>query len=175
MFKGSYAAAGSLMRPPKGEAISLRDLSAGRSMSHAEEFAEDRVDEFLEEHGHYLHEEDGSLAHASSPVKYARQRLWLAFFSFGLLNNVLYVIILSAALDLVPANTPKGIVAFFNIFPALIAKAVWPYVSKGEIRYKKRVYCCTVCSWVGMVVSVASLQLTSNDADAPTSAIIPIR
>jgi battenin len=30
------------------------------------------------------------------------------------------VIILSAALDLVPATTPKGIVAFFNIFPALI-------------------------------------------------------
>jgi hypothetical protein len=39
---------------------------------------------------------------------------------FGLLNNVLYVIILSAALDLVPATTPKGIVAFFNIFPALL-------------------------------------------------------
>jgi battenin len=33
---------------------------------------------------------------------------------------VLYVIILSAAMDLVPATTPKGLVAFFNIFPALI-------------------------------------------------------
>lgn len=30
------------------------------------------------------------------------------------------MIILSAALDLVPATTPKGIVAFFNILPALI-------------------------------------------------------
>ena len=147
------------MRSPKGEAISLRDLSAGRSMSHAEEFAEDRVDEFLEENGHYLHDEDGPHANASRPVKYARQRLWSAFFCFGLLNNVLYVIILSAALDLVPANTPKGIVAFFNIFPALIAKAVWPYVSKGEIRYRKRVYCCTVCSWIGMVVSIDPLRL----------------
>lgn len=34
--------------------------------------------------------------------------------------TVLYVIILSAALDLVPPTTPKGIVAFFNIFPALL-------------------------------------------------------
>lgn len=120
-------------------------------MSHAEEYAEDRVDEFLEEHDSYLsHDQD----HGTPPVKYARQRLWTSFFCFGLLNNVLYVIILSAALDLVPASTPKGIVAFFNIFPALIAKAVWPYVSKGEIRYRKRVYWCTACSWVGMVVSV---------------------
>lgn len=86
-------------------------------------------------------------------VKYARQRLWIAFFLFGLLNNVLYVIILSAALDLVPPDTPKGIVAFFNIFPALIAKAVWPYASRGEIRYFRRIYACTVCSLTGMIVS----------------------
>lgn len=34
------------------------------------------------------------------------------------------MIILSAALDLVPATTPKGLVAFFNIFPALIVSTV---------------------------------------------------
>lgn len=33
--------------------------------------------------------------------------LGLSFFIFGLINNVLYVIILSAALDLVPPSTPK--------------------------------------------------------------------
>lgn len=68
---------------------------------------------------------------APAPATNARRRLFAAFMTFGLLNNgayemkavlnpVLYVIILSAALDLVPATTPKGIVAFFNIFPALI-------------------------------------------------------
>lgn len=81
-------------------------------------------------------------------------RLTCAFFAFGLLNNVLYVIILSAALDLVPATTPKGIVAFFNIFPALMAKVAWPYISDGRIRYKKRIYSCAVISWTGMVVSL---------------------
>lgn len=42
--------------------------------------------------------------------------------SFGpvQLMSVLYVIILSAALDLVPSTVPKGLVAFFNIFPALL-------------------------------------------------------
>lgn len=106
------------MPSPKPEVISLRELSSGRSMSHAaEEYAEDRVDEFLEEHDSYLSQNHDK---STPPLKYARQRLWTSFFCFGLLNNVLYVIILSAALDLVPASTPKGIVAFFNIFPALI-------------------------------------------------------
>jgi hypothetical protein len=39
-------------------------------------------------------------------------------------SSVLYVIILSAAMDLVPATTPKGLVAFFNIFPALIVRGL---------------------------------------------------
>ncbi|KAJ8082239.1 battenin CLN3 protein [Marasmius tenuissimus] len=47
------------------------------------------------------------------------RRLGFSFFLFGLINNVLYVIILSAALDLVPPSTPKGIIAFCNIAPAL--------------------------------------------------------
>ena len=34
--------------------------------------------------------------------------------------SVLYVIVLSAALDLVPPSTPKGLVAFCNIAPSLV-------------------------------------------------------
>lgn len=98
----------------------------------------------------------------------ARIRLFTAFLIFGLLNNgmlallkqyrqltaaVLYVIILSAALDLVPASTPKGIVAFFNIAPSLLAKIGWPFLSRGRIRYGRRVGFCTVVSWLGMIVS----------------------
>ena len=108
------------------------------------------------------------LAQVTRTDKYARTRLFAAFAIFGLLNNgmspqriptkprvdcaVLYVIILSAALDLVPPSTPKGIVAFFNIFPALLAKVVWPLVSNGQIRYGRRVGFCTCASWTGIVV-----------------------
>ena len=66
---------------------------------------------------------------------------------------VLYVIILSAALDLVPPSTPKGIIAFCNIAPALVAKVAWPYVLKGKIRYVKRILGCWLMSTMGMFVS----------------------
>ncbi|KAI0089419.1 batten's disease protein Cln3 [Irpex rosettiformis] len=79
-------------------------------------------------------------------------KLGLSFFLFGLINNVLYVIILSAALDLVPPSTPKGIIAFCNIFPALIAKVGWPYILKGRIRYAKRLLGCCAASVSGMIV-----------------------
>ncbi|KAI0667306.1 batten's disease protein Cln3 [Trametes maxima] len=80
------------------------------------------------------------------------RRLGLSFFLFGLINNVLYVIILSAALDLVPPSTPKGIIAFCNIFPALVAKLGWPYLLKGRIRYARRLIGCTAISVSGMLV-----------------------
>ncbi|KAJ3746407.1 batten's disease protein Cln3 [Lentinula detonsa] len=80
------------------------------------------------------------------------RRLGLSFFLFGLINNVLYVIILSAALDLVPSSTPKGIIAFCNIAPALVAKVCWPYVLKGRIRYVKRIFGCCILSSLGMLV-----------------------
>ncbi|KAF8909209.1 batten's disease protein Cln3 [Mucidula mucida] len=79
-------------------------------------------------------------------------KLGISFFLFGLINNVLYVIILSAALDLVPPSTPKGIIAFCNIAPALVVKVGWPYVLKGRIRYKKRVFGCCILSVLGMMV-----------------------
>ena len=72
-------------------------------------------------------------------------------------RSVLYVIILSAALDLVPASTPKGIVALFNILPALLTKVFWPLISTGHIRYARRVLFCTACSWLGIVVRLLIL------------------
>ncbi|KAI0943483.1 hypothetical protein AcW1_002635 [Taiwanofungus camphoratus] len=82
-------------------------------------------------------------------------KLGLSFFIFGLINNVLYVIILSAALDLVPPSTPKGIIAFCNILPALIAKLGWPYILKGRIRYARRLIGCCAISVSGMIVVAA--------------------
>ncbi|WVO15553.1 protein BTN1 [Cryptococcus depauperatus] len=94
---------------------------------------------------------DDNSGDMSKSAKYANKRLFAAFMIFGLLNNVLYVVILSAALDLVSADTPKGVVAFFNIFPALITKVVWPLVSNGRIQYTRRVGFCTLCSWLGIL------------------------
>lgn len=106
------------------------------------------------------------------------RKLGLSFFLFGLINNgecqhlyragalvdisvvVLYVIILSAALDLVPPSTPKGIIAFCNIAPALVAKVGWPYFLKGRIRYARRVVGCCLLSFFGMLVSSPGLRLS---------------
>jgi battenin len=72
------------------------------------------------------------------------------------------VIILSAALDLVSATTPKGLVALFNILPALIAKVFWPLLSNGQIQYGKRIAFCTCMSWLGIVVSPFSFAHTTS-------------
>lgn len=76
----------------------------------------------------------------------------IAFFLFGTINNAIYVVILTAALELIPKGTPTGLVAFFNIFPALIAKAIWPYVLKGTVRYTRRIWSCVLMSFVGLLI-----------------------
>ncbi|KAJ7507373.1 CLN3 protein-domain-containing protein [Mycena galericulata] len=108
------------------------------------------------EHRLLRHSSDDDLSEGNdSAVKERRSlilRLGFSFFLFGLINNVLYVIILSAALDLVPPSTPKGIIAFCNIAPALVAKVGWPYILKGRIRYAKRLMGCCLLSAFGMLV-----------------------
>ncbi|SPC66179.1 related to YHC3 - protein involved in vacuolar arginine transport [Ustilago sp. UG-2017b] len=98
----------------------------------------------------------GRLRHPSLPLpfppKETSYRLNSAFFLFGLLNNSLYVVILTAALELLPQGVPTGLVSFANIFPALIAKAVWPYLLRGTVRYTKRVWSCAGLSFVGMLL-----------------------
>ncbi|TCD60116.1 battenin CLN3 protein [Steccherinum ochraceum] len=98
-------------------------------------------------------EEDALLRpHTTPDSRRLLFKLGSSFFLFGLINNVLYVVILSAALDLVPPSTPKGIIAFCNIFPALVAKVGWPYVLKGRIRYTRRIIGNTILSVLGMLV-----------------------
>ncbi|CAO1620003.1 unnamed protein product [Parajaminaea phylloscopi] len=76
----------------------------------------------------------------------------LSFFLLGLLNNALYVVILTSALELLPKGVPTGLVALANIGPALLAKAIWPYALKGRVRYARRVWACTALSTLGMLV-----------------------
>ncbi|KAI8974779.1 batten's disease protein Cln3 [Trametes punicea] len=125
----------------------LRGMHGGSHRVSAEDLDEELEATTL------LSSEDMSPRPSSSPESRSLLlRLGLSFFLFGLINNVLYVIILSAALDLVPPSTPKGIIAFCNIFPALVAKLGWPYLLKGRIRYARRLIGCTACSVCGMLV-----------------------
>ncbi|KAL8921911.1 MAG: hypothetical protein Q9208_005515 [Pyrenodesmia sp. 3 TL-2023] len=54
-------------------------------------------------------------------------RVCTAFWLFGLINNVLYVIILSAALDLVGPSVPKSVVLLADVIPSFLMKLVAPY------------------------------------------------
>lgn len=53
-------------------------------------------------------------------------RTFISFFVFGLVNNVLYVIILTAAHDLVSPTTPKSLILLADILPAFILKLLLP-------------------------------------------------
>ncbi|OJA19793.1 hypothetical protein AZE42_05618 [Rhizopogon vesiculosus] len=99
-----------------------------------------------------LMEDEDSFVIPSTGKTRSLLKLGVSFFLFGLINNVLYVIILSAALDLVPPSTPKGIIAFCNITPSLLVKLGWPYLIRGRIRYARRIVSCCVLSFVGMLV-----------------------
>lgn len=45
----------------------------------------------------------------------------------GLINNVLYVVILSAAQDLVGSDVPKGVVLLADVLPSFFTKLIAPY------------------------------------------------
>lgn len=45
----------------------------------------------------------------------------------GLINNVLYVIVLTAALDLVGPSVPKGVVLLADVVPSFVTKLCAPY------------------------------------------------
>ncbi|EPX70569.1 battenin CLN3 family protein [Schizosaccharomyces octosporus yFS286] len=72
------------------------------------------------------------------------------FLLFGLLNNLLYVVILSAALDLVGANISKGVVLLSNIVPSLSCKLLTSILQAHRYSASKRVLACVFLSFFGM-------------------------
>lgn len=74
-----------------------------------------------------------------------------SFFILGVINNVLYVMILSAALDLVGATTPKSVVLLANILPSVLVKLSAPYLFEYVPHYL-RVLLVVVTNFMGMVV-----------------------
>jgi len=67
----------------------------------------------------------------------------------GLINNVLFVIILSAALDLVGPLLPKAIVLLADIVPSLFVKLIAPYFIH-LVPYRIRILILVAISFVGM-------------------------
>ncbi|KAF9771963.1 battenin CLN3 protein [Fusarium sp. DS 682] len=74
----------------------------------------------------------------------------VAFWLFGLINNVLYVIILSAAQDLV-GSIPKGVVLLADVVPSFLTKLIAPYFIH-RIPYRMRVLIFIALSVVGMLM-----------------------
>lgn len=68
-----------------------------------------------------------------------------------MINNVLYVIILTAALDLVGPNVPKGVVLLADIVPSFVMKLCAPYFIHN-LRYAVRVVLFVVLSTCGMIL-----------------------
>ncbi|KAL4992278.1 CLN3 protein-domain-containing protein [Aspergillus falconensis] len=91
----------------------------------------------------------GALFHGADP------KVCVAFWLFGLINNVLYVIILSAALDLVGPNVPKGVVLLADVLPSFGTKLVAPYFIHA-VPYSVRIVICVVLSSLGMLVVALS-------------------
>ncbi|KAL4956893.1 CLN3 protein-domain-containing protein [Aspergillus filifer] len=85
----------------------------------------------------------------------ADPKVCTAFWFFGLINNVLYVIILSAALDLVGPNVPKGVVLLADVLPSFGTKLVAPYFIQA-VSYSARIVICVVLSALGMLVVALS-------------------
>lgn len=85
--------------------------------------------------------------------------LWV----IGLINNVLYVMILVAALDLVGPAVPKGAVLLADITPSLITKLCAPYFIHA-IPYRVRVPIFVTLSSSGMLLIALSPANTESSS-----------
>ncbi|KAL8946305.1 MAG: hypothetical protein Q9222_007277 [Ikaeria aurantiellina] len=81
--------------------------------------------------------------------------------STGLINNVLYVIILSAALDLVGPTVPKSIVLLADVIPSFLIKLVAPYFIH-VIPYSLRTILFSLLSAWGMLLIALSPPYTDG-------------
>ncbi|KAJ9608119.1 battenin CLN3 protein [Cladophialophora chaetospira] len=80
-----------------------------------------------------------------------------------LINNVLYVIILSAALDLVGPNVPKGVVLLADVIPSFGVKLCAPYFIH-VVPYSVRILVFVALSATGMLL----ISLTPSYTDGGT-------
>ncbi|KAJ5666352.1 uncharacterized protein N7477_008800 [Penicillium maclennaniae] len=91
----------------------------------------------------------------------ADPQVCVAFWLFGLINNVLYVILLSAALDLVGPDVPKGVVLLADIIPSFGTKLIAPHFIH-VVPYPVRVIAFVFLSILGMFVVAMSPPYTDG-------------
>ncbi|KKY23561.1 putative golgi integral membrane protein [Phaeomoniella chlamydospora] len=96
----------------------------------------------------------------------ADKRVVGSFWLFGLINNVLYVIILSAALDLVGPSVPKAVVLLADVVPSFITKLCAPYFIHA-VPYPVRIITFVFLSATGMLL----IGLTPSYTDGGTISI----
>ncbi|CAI4043704.1 amino acid transporter YHC3 SKDI_10G1550 [Saccharomyces kudriavzevii IFO 1802] len=77
------------------------------------------------------------------------RQVYCYFWLFGLINNVLYVVILSAAVDIVGPTLPKSLVLLADIFPSLTIKLCSPFFI-DKIKYSYRIWSLVMMSCLGM-------------------------
>lgn len=77
--------------------------------------------------------------------------IFIYFWIFGLINNILYVVILSAAIDIVGTKIPKSLVLLVDILPSLLIKLLSPFFIE-RIKYSYRIISLIVVSCIGMLL-----------------------
>ena len=82
-----------------------------------------------------------------------------------MINNVLYVIILSAALDLVGPSTPKGVVLLADVLPSFLTKLCAPYFIH-VVPYSVRIITFAALSTAGMLVICFTQSFSDGDSIA---------
>ena len=80
----------------------------------------------------------------------SKQKIYIYFWNFGLINNILYVVILSAAIDIVDTEIPKSLVLLLDILPSLTIKLLSPFFIQ-RIKYSHRIICLILLSCIGMI------------------------
>lgn len=84
-------------------------------------------------------------------LQHTDTKVIIAFWLFGLINNVLYVVILSAAQDLVGSSVPKGVVLLADVLPSFFTKLIAPYFIH-RVPYRLRVLAFIALSATGMLM-----------------------
>ncbi|GAB7352838.1 hypothetical protein MBLNU459_g3447t2 [Dothideomycetes sp. NU459] len=114
-------------------------------------------------------------ARVSALLEGADVRVCVAFWLFGLINNVLYVIILSAALDLVGPTIPKSAVLLFDVVPSFIVKLTAPYYIH-RIPYSLRVLVFVGLSTCGMLlIALTPSSVGQNGPPSPERSEILVK
>ncbi|ODQ64771.1 batten's disease protein Cln3 [Nadsonia fulvescens var. elongata DSM 6958] len=97
-----------------------------------------------------------------SPATVSNGRTFISFWLFGLINNILYVVILSAAVDLVGPLTPKAVVLLADVVPSFGLKLILPFFIH-LVSYRIRIALLVFLSSGGMLIvatgSTISLKL----------------